>query len=1054
MNTLSVEQALKHAKCKEVIHNIMNGMIQHHFLGLWFNIDPYDTSESVDHSLSELLNLDKAELVQILRNRGVNGKSKYKNLLNVLCAATHSELTLQKNTLEGIVWCRVVRAGHEDSFTPADVLNSTSEYMEKLRAHRLYLKSKDKVSIAGLVNKNITINVPTNSLKKTLNFKKSSEIGAILDSDHLIFQRAPEKNGRPSASYIRVHKAANQGNLLRQFSREFIDAILKELGVNIKSFLKVIKYRYAQEYKEFTSVTQLTAQQTAALQQKGSLSFTALQNVSSYLRYVVGSPVLASVKKVKALTNDFATKQTFSPIIELKEACVGGDVITDKLQYWTVSVTEQTEKHFRMCIAAGGDAPKPTEWGELGSGLAFLGGGDGGGDSLKYALTILMSPDNRSEKAERIFNRLYHVGSAQELVHVNKPKKGDIKNVSFNRPMHEDWVLLSKYMLPEINEGLTKLMQQHIHILEWADGAEQTAKRYWDFAILPTEVLNTTDFLSVRDIDLRALRSFEQEHNEYHDMTLRTIKPIFIQNCDLKFHMKCQTQARENMDATCCPFCDWHKNDIDTFDKAHGRNKDDHKGPECPCTYPIDPIHKSNFTTLTNNEILIADNTPRGFNYRKASFSPDKGIETNSSKGKLLQDLHVLMPSIGMDARCISQLHLELGITGNLYKHNIDFTTEIGVVTSQDQQFKAESIKHLEDSIAELEGEVGEGEGGSAEFSIDLMETKPRMENARRLQSLITKGHQNRLTAIEAEEETQLRELLSEFIQPNGGLDWRRMKELHSQEEPEAETEQMAPLAKSGDLETKKRKRDQDEQLLQLLHSEFARDATHARLKPCLAEVLGVFKKYGIDAKSQWGGTIVGYQTQKLTETARKIFAELKPIWLRNVKVYFTSQGPQKVQELTDRVNKYCTVMVELYEQLHIAFGLLNSKDAVSDAQLIDLENYVLPRIDVLWREVYPLLSKKKPKLHVLLVHSADFIRYFGRRLGLLSEQGIERLHNIDNKLNARVPNQKNFQQRESIKHRFPNLRDHPLVCMECLKHDENRSRHRKDPVAVAAMPE
>ena len=176
---------------------------------------------------------------------------------------------------------------------------------------------------------------------------------------------------------------------------------------------------------------------------------------------------------------------------------------------------------------------------------------------------------------------------------------------------------------------------------------------------------------------------------------------------------------------------------------------------------------------------------------------------------------------------------------------------------------------------------------------------------------------------------------------------------------------------------------------------------------------------------------------------------------MRNVEVYYTSQGPQKVKEQTDRVEKYCTVMVELYEKLHIAFGLLNSKDAVSDAQLIDLENNVLPRIDVLWREVdRPRLSKKKPKLHVLLVHSAHFIRYFGRRLGLLSEQGIERLHNIDNKLNARVPNQKNFQQREIIKHRFRNLRDHPLVCMECLAHDENRSRHRKDPVAVAAMPE
>ena len=158
--------------------------------------------------------------------------------------------------------------------------------------------------------------------------------------------------------------------------------------------------------------------------------------------------------------------------------------------------------------------------------------------------------------------------------------------------------------------------------------------------------------------------------------------------------------------------------------------------------------------------------------------------------------------------------------------------------------------------------------------------------------------------------------------------------------------------------------------------------------------------------------------------------------------------------------------MVELYEQLHIAFGLLNSKDAVSEAQLIDLEDNILPRIDELWRKVNPLLSKiiiiiilyyiskKKPKLHVLLVHSSHFIRYFGRRLGLLSEQGIERLHNIDNKLNARVPNQKNFQQREIIKHRFRNLRDHPLDCMEYLAHDENRSRNHKDPAAVAAMPE
>ena len=71
-----MEQALKHPKCEKVLHNIMNGMIQHHFLGLWFKLDPYDTSKNVDHSLSELLNLDKAELVQILRNRDVVTKSR------------------------------------------------------------------------------------------------------------------------------------------------------------------------------------------------------------------------------------------------------------------------------------------------------------------------------------------------------------------------------------------------------------------------------------------------------------------------------------------------------------------------------------------------------------------------------------------------------------------------------------------------------------------------------------------------------------------------------------------------------------------------------------------------------------------------------------------------------------------------------------------------------------------------------------------------------------------------------------------------------------------
>ena len=95
----------------------------------------------MDHSLSELLNLDKAELVQILRNRGVVMKSKnyYSKLLQVLCDATHSELILDMNNKNNIVWCRVVQAGCEDSFTPADVLNSTSKYMEKLRAHQLYL---------------------------------------------------------------------------------------------------------------------------------------------------------------------------------------------------------------------------------------------------------------------------------------------------------------------------------------------------------------------------------------------------------------------------------------------------------------------------------------------------------------------------------------------------------------------------------------------------------------------------------------------------------------------------------------------------------------------------------------------------------------------------------------------------------------------------------------------------------------------------------------------------------------------------------------------------
>ena len=92
--------------------------------------------KNVDHSLSELLNLDKVELVQILQNRGVvmKGKTKYKKLRQVLCAATHSELILDKNPHKGIMGCRVVRAGYEDPFTPADVLKSDPEYMEKLRA--------------------------------------------------------------------------------------------------------------------------------------------------------------------------------------------------------------------------------------------------------------------------------------------------------------------------------------------------------------------------------------------------------------------------------------------------------------------------------------------------------------------------------------------------------------------------------------------------------------------------------------------------------------------------------------------------------------------------------------------------------------------------------------------------------------------------------------------------------------------------------------------------------------------------------------------------------
>ena len=586
---------------------------------------------------------------------------------------------------------------------------------------------------------------------------------------------------------------------------------------------------------------------------------------------------------------------------------------------------------------------------------------DGGGGSFKVAATIAVRESD-------------HCRGLEEIGWAN---------------CAEDYDILSKALLPEINEFLLKLKKESV-LFAWIPGSDA-----WDFVFISADITTSHEdqllwdeenervcyrYESAPESGVYMQKSFEKLSREdlSKGIKLQIIAIKLRLVCDLR--CMCMLQNRPFLSGSQCAFCgkcasDWEPSyersisDVVLFTSADHKNW--MEGAEHKCGY---------------------------------------------SRAGFRRNLDILLSAIALEDRIIPRLHEELGLVSYIYHLVMEFAmdhveNDFLNRISYYKSLYAEVKKHYDDLLVQMHAITGSGTyDGDADMAL--------YSEYKRYKEAYSKHGRN----ID-EAQFPIRKLSA------------------------AQKDKVSNIAKKIELDELCKF-----EFAKLAALEGKISACNAKLKEKIpfkeakkksalkAQLERLFSKHGVDAQAYHGESLVGNHTKKFLAKNQMILCEVESLLLEKIDEQHPSEqvqssGPttqtrtsaMSAQSVTtehgpasrdamkatrkERVSRFCSKVYILTAALDVLFSAMSCFKNLEKSDIDELQR-LQQVVGNLWRELG--LGARKPKLHILEAHACHFIRTHGP-LGFVTEEGVERLHAVRRRTYTIFGSIRNAERKETL---------------------------------------
>ena len=582
---------------------------------------------------------------------------------------------------------------------------------------------------------------------------------------------------------------------------------------------------------------------------------------------------------------------------------------------------------------------------------------DGGGGSFKVTSTIALRESDHSKFLE-------HIGWAN---------------------CDEKFSILPKGILEEINKSLHELKRKRF-IFAWIPESKS-----WDFVCVPSEVTacdasqlffnEETQKVCFRYEYPANSRQYKVEIFEKltksdfeRGLRMRILPVKFHLVCDLK--CMCMLQNRGNYASSRCPFCELCAGDwADSFAESK---------------------QSKMFTSADFN------------NYRDGQTDL---IECNFAKAGFPHGLNIHLDAIELEYRVIPRLHEELGLVSCIHDAILYFAmTEVEKDPTNKRYYFQSLLKECMEVLAELRGKYE---------AIVKAQTYPEDEvvyNAHVLYSKAYKrdGKNREKSQFPLFERGVTSKQLKQVANVANALQLRNEYNIHFAEYNSL----VEKLEQCGFEESQKAAKDEGKKSSKLVIA-----------------VETIFSKFHIEPQAYHGGSLIGNHCKQLLDHSKEILDDIENLFLQEIDAQFPPQATLVLEDkrlskaaLTtavrteslalrdniasskrDKVMKFCSEMYILTSALDLLFSALSCFEPFEEIDVQNLEKNA-EQVGVLWRKLG--LGARKPKLHILEAHACEFIRAH-QPLGFVTEEGVEKLHSVRNRILRMFDTVKDVRQKE-----------------------------------------